>query len=326
MTAGYASRSATSRADASDVLRPALLAALIVLLVSLSGCAFPFDLQPPPRAPRPATPARPKTRRPEAVLAPCTTAWIGPAAGGLWRDARNWSGGRLPALADVACVPAGATVTVSHVGVHVGALIDGGGVVVRDGGSLELAGGSFASELGVLRIQRGGRVYGRARLLARDVLLLGGVLAPGEGRLVSPGPPAVWCGPYTPAGLHECAPPPRPADVGAVRATWRRFVALVQSGRDPRGIAAMLTPGACVPSGRRPPRAPAARRATCLRAARAMPADPAVAAYAPELTNLMVEGARAYADARAAGNVRFVRRRGHWRIFMFGSYGDPRVP
>jgi hypothetical protein len=54
---------------------------------------------------------------PGVASAACTDSWKGPAEGGTWQTASNWSAEHAPGSTDVACIGAADTVTVADRGV-----------------------------------------------------------------------------------------------------------------------------------------------------------------------------------------------------------------
>jgi RHS repeat-associated protein len=81
----------------------------------------------------------------------CTDAWTGPTEGN-WQTASDWSTGKVPGSADVACVEAGRTVAVTAGTNQAGVLLDKGALVIS-GGSLELANAFETSSAASLTLQ-----------------------------------------------------------------------------------------------------------------------------------------------------------------------------
>jgi RHS repeat-associated protein len=67
----------------------------------------------------------------------CTDTWTGPAEGN-WTTAEDWSTGKVPTSADVACIGAGKTVNVTA-GANQTGVVQGEGTLAISGGSLEVA-------------------------------------------------------------------------------------------------------------------------------------------------------------------------------------------
>jgi RHS repeat-associated protein len=91
----------------------------------------------------------------------CTDKWTG-GSSGSWQTASNWSTGKVPTSADVACVGVGVTVEVSGGANAAGVLADEGTLVLR-GGSLELADALEESTVHAFTAS-GGRLTGAAKL------------------------------------------------------------------------------------------------------------------------------------------------------------------
>lgn len=91
----------------------------------------------------------------------CTDKWTG-GSSGSWQTASNWSTGKVPTSADVACVGVGVTVEVSGGANAAGVLADEGTLVLR-GGSLELASALEESTVHALTAS-GGTLKGAAKL------------------------------------------------------------------------------------------------------------------------------------------------------------------
>jgi hypothetical protein len=120
---------------------------------------------------------------PSAAEDACTITWDGGAGSDVWRDAANWTGNRLPDVADTACVPAGTSVRYFFGSDTVAALAGEGSVTVFNGvlattgrssiGGLTLASGGTARVDGELSVatlvQSGGNVLGSGRLSAASL-------------------------------------------------------------------------------------------------------------------------------------------------------------
>ena len=91
----------------------------------------------------------------------CTDTWAGPSEGS-WTTAEDWSSGKVPSSADVACIAAGKTVKVTGGANQAGVLLDKG-TVVLSGGSLELVDTLEASSASSLTLS-GGTLTGAATL------------------------------------------------------------------------------------------------------------------------------------------------------------------
>ena len=91
----------------------------------------------------------------------CTNKWTG-GSPGLWQTASNWSTGKVPTSADVACIGASVTVEVSGGTNAAGVLADEGTLVLR-GGSLELASALEESTVHAFTAS-GGTLTGAAKL------------------------------------------------------------------------------------------------------------------------------------------------------------------
>ena len=83
----------------------------------------------------------------------CTDTWSGPSEGS-WTTAEDWSSGKVPGSADVACIAAGKTVKVTGGTNQAGVLLDEG-TVVLSGGSLELVSASEVSSAYALTVDGG---------------------------------------------------------------------------------------------------------------------------------------------------------------------------
>ena len=91
----------------------------------------------------------------------CTDTWAG-GSSGSWQTTSNWSTGKVPTSADVACVGAGVTVEVSS-GANAAGVLEDKGTLVLSGGSLELASVFEESTVYALTVS-GGTLKGAARL------------------------------------------------------------------------------------------------------------------------------------------------------------------
>lgn len=91
----------------------------------------------------------------------CTDTWTG-GSSGSWQTTSNWSTGKVPTSADIACIGAGVTVEVSSGANASGVLADEGTLVLR-GGSLELANALEESTVHALTAS-GGTLKGAAKL------------------------------------------------------------------------------------------------------------------------------------------------------------------
>ena len=91
----------------------------------------------------------------------CTDKWTG-GSSGSWQTASNWSTGKVPTSADVACIGGGVTVEVSSGANAAGVLADEGTLVLR-GGSLELSSVLEESTVHAFTAS-GGRLTGAAKL------------------------------------------------------------------------------------------------------------------------------------------------------------------
>ncbi|HTA36635.1 MAG TPA: Ig-like domain repeat protein, partial [Solirubrobacteraceae bacterium] len=105
---------------------------------------------------RPIT-TRVETGESEPTETSCTVSWTGAAGDGSWQSAGNWSTDSVPGEGDRACLPSGATVSVSSGSARIGS-IAGDGQLTIDGGSLELADGSTVSEIDRLLFSSGSLV------------------------------------------------------------------------------------------------------------------------------------------------------------------------
>ncbi|MEA2473038.1 MAG: hypothetical protein QOE06_953, partial [Thermoleophilaceae bacterium] len=76
---------------------------------------------------------------------PCTATWDGGAHSVRWQDATNWSGDRVPRAADVACIPAGASVRQELGGTVAG--LGGEGTLTIHSGVLNVTGPSSIGRL-----------------------------------------------------------------------------------------------------------------------------------------------------------------------------------
>jgi hypothetical protein len=75
----------------------------------------------------------------------CTDSWTGPGEG-EWTTAEDWSTGKVPTSASVACVGSGKTVKVAS-GANQTGVVQGTGTLVISGGSLEIANALEASSM-----------------------------------------------------------------------------------------------------------------------------------------------------------------------------------
>jgi uncharacterized repeat protein (TIGR01451 family) len=75
-----------------------------------------------------------------AVTCAGTKNWTGPATGGKWETAANWSGGTLPTSSDDVCIPAGVTVQLTS-GTHTVNSLGSNGNLIFSAGSLTVVGG-----------------------------------------------------------------------------------------------------------------------------------------------------------------------------------------
>ena len=91
----------------------------------------------------------------------CTDTWTGPSEG-QWTTAEDWSSGKVPNSADVACIAAGKTVMISG-GTNQAGVLQDKGTVVLSGGSLELVDTLEASSASSLMLS-GGTLTGPATL------------------------------------------------------------------------------------------------------------------------------------------------------------------
>ncbi|HEV3046394.1 MAG TPA: hypothetical protein VGY13_03445, partial [Solirubrobacteraceae bacterium] len=112
----------------------------------------------------------------------CTDSWTGPAEGN-WQTAADWSNGQLPTSLDVACIPAGDTVTVT--GASQAGVLEGEGALVLAGGLLETASALEASSIASLAL-RGGTLSLAGELEVGSALTGGGgsTTVSGAGELV----------------------------------------------------------------------------------------------------------------------------------------------
>jgi PASTA domain len=86
----------------------------------------------------------------------CTVTWKAAIAAGFWDLASNWQEGRVPGLAaDVACIPAGVTVTYRNATTTVMTVLSQGTLTVT-GGTLNVTGtGANSSDIATLNLQSG---------------------------------------------------------------------------------------------------------------------------------------------------------------------------
>lgn len=82
-----------------------------------------------------------------AQAAECTDTWTGPAEGGTWKTAANWSASHVPTETDVVCIGSGKTALMSDGGSYKVAVIQGEGGLTISGGSLSILSTTFVSEL-----------------------------------------------------------------------------------------------------------------------------------------------------------------------------------
>lgn len=104
----------------------------------------------------------PRTASAESL---CTDTWVGPAEG-PWQTGSDWSTGKVPSSADVACIGEGATVKVTE-GVQQAAVVQGAGSVVVTADSLEVANTLETSTIGSVSVAGGTRVRQRSTCRAR---------------------------------------------------------------------------------------------------------------------------------------------------------------
>ena len=97
----------------------------------------------------------------------CTDTWSG-GSSGSWQTASNWSSGKVPSSADVACVGVGVAVEVSG-GANAAGVLDDEGTLVLRGGSLELTSSLEESTVHVLTLS-GGKLSGAAKLVVSSSL------------------------------------------------------------------------------------------------------------------------------------------------------------
>src|ERR1700739_1860260 len=81
----------------------------------------------------------------------CTDTWAGPAEG-PWATAADWSTGKVPASAEVACIGSGKTVTLT--GTQNVGVVQGEGILVI-AGTLELTSALEGSQLAVVTMSGG---------------------------------------------------------------------------------------------------------------------------------------------------------------------------
>src|SRR5205823_250940 len=105
-----------------------------------------------------------------------------PQIGGVWSVGRNWSRGRPPTARDIACVPRTFSVAITHGDWDVGALVDGGGLVLLRG-SLYLSSHTVASEVADFRFFSG-TLSGPSTLYVTRTMLWGGGTMAGKGTTV----------------------------------------------------------------------------------------------------------------------------------------------
>lgn len=107
----------------------------------------------------------------------CSVTWTGPAAGGSWQTAANWSGGAAPSAADSVCVPDGATVDVTSTATAGQLLAPGAKIAVKSASTLEL--GANVSRVARLDVYGGtlrtaGELATATRLDLDSAVLTGG--------------------------------------------------------------------------------------------------------------------------------------------------------
>jgi RHS repeat-associated protein len=84
----------------------------------------------------------------------CTDTWSGPAEG-EWTTAEDWSTGKVPTSASVACIGSGKTVNITVGANDAGVLEDKGTVAISSTGSLELTNALEPSSAANLSVERG---------------------------------------------------------------------------------------------------------------------------------------------------------------------------
>jgi RHS repeat-associated protein len=118
-----------------------------------------------------------------ASAAECTDTWTGPAEGGTWQTAGNWSTGKVPTSEDVACIETGKTPKVTAT--QKVAVVQGEGNLKIEGGTLELTrlpseGVSSISSLSM----SGGTLTGAGTLNVTSSLTIAGGNMTGTGKTV----------------------------------------------------------------------------------------------------------------------------------------------
>jgi hypothetical protein len=84
----------------------------------------------------------------------CTDTWTGPAEG-EWQTESDWSTGKVPTSASVACIGAEKTVNIPNSSFQVGVLLDKGALVIQGGASLEVTNALEASSIHSLTLSHG---------------------------------------------------------------------------------------------------------------------------------------------------------------------------
>jgi hypothetical protein len=255
----------------------------------------------------------------------CDVVWAGPRSG-TWGDAVNWSPRRVPGGADRVCVPRGRTVVIPR-GAWRAASLEIGGRLEVTHGSLVLADARATSELGGLVMSHADVgvagvleiadefYWGPGAHLAGGYIDLGvashtrlvggaGATLPkpatgsGPSRLPASPPP---CGPYSPLASRACGTRDRAA-LADVRATWSRFVELLNARAKPEQLAAMLLPGRWDAEGG----GATTDLVEVAKVARRMRPGP--------LNHLLVVGDRAYGVPGAKGHVELQRAGDRWLV------------
>ena len=117
----------------------------------------------------------------------CEDTWTGPAEG-EWTTEADWSSGKVPTSASVACIGSGKTVTVRFSG-SVAGVVQGEGSVVISGGSLEVASALEPSAIAHLSVT-GGELVGSGEVNVTHSFSGGG----GEAKLAGSGPVVIESG------------------------------------------------------------------------------------------------------------------------------------
>ena len=94
-----------------------------------------------------------------AWAATCGPEWKGPAEGGAWGTAANWSSGTVPGAGEVACIGAGVKVLVSAGAYQVG-VVQGEGALVLHEGTLEVTDAAEPSAISSLSLEYGAVLTG----------------------------------------------------------------------------------------------------------------------------------------------------------------------